>query len=256
VIRLGTSGFSYDDWVGPVYPVDLPRREWLGFYAREFDTLELNVTFYRVPDLRTVSGWVERTPPDFTFAVKANRTLTHEREAADFPGFRLGIAPLIDSGKLACVLAQFPHSFHPDPENRSYLSRLRDGLEGLPVVVELRDRGWVTEETFQELSRLGFGYCSVDEPNLRGLMPSIAKATGPLSYVRFHGRNAEKWWDHEFAWERYDYTYSEDELREWVPKLRGLEAESEAVLVYANNHYRGQSLDTIRKLKEMLGAAR
>ena len=79
MIRLGTSGFSYDDWVGPVYPPELPKREWLAYYAREFDTLELNVTYYRVPDPRTVRGWVERTPEGFLFSVKANRELTHER---------------------------------------------------------------------------------------------------------------------------------------------------------------------------------
>jgi uncharacterized protein YecE (DUF72 family) len=87
-------------------------------------------------------------------------------------------------------------------------------------------------------------------------MPALATATGPLAYVRFHGRNADKWWEHEQAWERYDYTYSDGELGEWVPKIRGLEAESEVVLVYANNHYRGQSVETIRKLRELLGAAR
>ncbi len=256
MIRFGTSGFSYDDWVGPVYPEDLPRREWLAYYAKEFDSVELNVTFYRVPGQKTVAGWIERTPPDFAFSVKANRELTHERSSPDFTGFRAGIGPLIDSGKLACILAQFPYSFHANPENRDYLRRLREGLSELPVVVEFRDQSWVTEQTFGQLSELGLGYCSVDEPNLRGLMPAVAKATGPLAYVRFHGRNAQKWWEHEYAWERYDYTYSDDELREWVPRIRGLEAESEAVLVYANNHYRGQSLETIRKLREMLGAAR
>ncbi|MGH2619043.1 MAG: DUF72 domain-containing protein [Anaerolineales bacterium] len=256
MIRFGTSGFSYDDWIGPVYPGDLPRREWLAYYAKEFDSVELNVTFYRVPGQKTVSGWVERTPPEFTFSVKANRELTHERGASDWAGFRSGIGPLIDSGKLACVLAQFPYSFHPTAENRAYLERLREGLEELPVVVEFRDQAWVTDETFAQLSELSLGYCSVDEPNLHGLMPAVAKVTGPLAYVRFHGRNAEKWWEHEQAWERYDYSYSADELREWVPKIRSLETESEAVLVYANNHYRGQSLDTIRKLRELLGVAR
>ncbi len=253
MIRLGTSGFSYDDWVGPVYPEDLPRLQWLSFYAQQFDTVELNVTFYRVPGKKTVAGWVERTPPEFAFSVKANRELTHERSAPDFGSFRVGIGPLIESGKLACILAQFPHSFHPNAENRAYLGRLREGLEGLPVVVEFRDRAWVTEQTFGQLAELSLGFCAVDEPKLSGLMPAVAKATGPLAYVRFHGRNAEKWWEHEHAWERYDYSYSEAELREWVPKIRGLEAESSAVLVYANNHYRGQSIEAIRKLRELLG---
>ncbi len=253
MIRLGPSGFSYDDWVGPVYPSDLPRREWLGFIAREFPTIELNVTFYRVPDRRTVLGWAERTPGGYLFSVKAHQSLTHERKEPDFVAFRQGIEPLRQAGRLACVLAQFPHSFHPIPANRNYLPRLREGLADLPVVIEFRDQAWLTDETFDGLEELNFGFCCVDEPSLPGLMPPVVRSTGPLAYVRFHGRNAEKWWDHEQAWERYDYTYRGDELAEWVPRLRQLDSERPLTLVYANNHYRGQSLDALRKLQELLG---
>lgn len=255
MIRLGTSGFSYDDWIGPVYPPDLPKSGWLEHYASEFDTVELNVTYYRVPGLKTVQGWVERTPLGFSFSVKAHQSLTHERTEPDFPGFAAGIRPLVEGGKLACVLAQFPYSFHPTEENRQYLHSLREGLAELPVVIEFRDRAWVTEETFALLERMEFGFCAVDEPRLRGLMPPVARATGPLGYVRLHGRNAEKWWRHEHAWERYDYSYSEQELNEWVPKILELDSEAPAVLVYANNHYRGQSIETIRKLRKLLGEA-
>jgi uncharacterized protein YecE (DUF72 family) len=101
MIRLGTSGFSYDDWVGAFYPADLPRREWLAFYARQFDTCELNVTYYRVPDRRTVEGWVQRTPDDFVFAVKAHGSLTHERQEPDFAGFVEAISPLAAAGSWA-----------------------------------------------------------------------------------------------------------------------------------------------------------
>jgi uncharacterized protein YecE (DUF72 family) len=255
MIRLGTSGFSYDDWIGPVYPEDLPKWQWLPFYAKEFDTVELNVTYYRVPPAKTVEGWVERTPDGFLFSVKANKSLTHERNNPDFNAFVVGIDPLIRSGKLACVLAQFPYSFHPISENIEYLRRLRGGMDGIPTVIEFRDHAWVTDETFTLLETLDFGYCAVDEPPLRGLMPPIVYASGPVSYVRFHGRNAEKWWKHEHAWERYDYTYTEDELQEWVPKVLELDSEDALVLLYANNHYRGQSIDTIRKLRRMLGEA-
>lgn len=255
MIRLGVSGWSYDDWVGPVYPPDLPRREWLAFLARQVDTIEVNVTYYRVPGARTVAGWAERTPEDFLFSVKAHRSLTHEREEPDFAGFLKAMEPLRESGKLACILAQFPYSFRPTPANREYLYRLREGLAPLPVVVEFRNRAWATEDTFEQLEELRLGFCAVDEPRFRSLMPPIARATGPVGYVRFHGRNYEKWWQHEHAWERYDYTYSEEELQEWVPKLRRLEAETEVTLVYANNHYRGQSLDTVAKLRRLLAAA-
>ncbi len=252
MIYLGTSGWSYDDWVGPVYPDDLSKGGWLPYIAEQVDALEINVTYYRVPGERTVSGWVERTPDDFLFAVKANRTLTHEREDPDFHAFVEGIAPLTESGKLACVLAQFPYSFHNNAENRAYLERVREGMGQIPVVIEFRNRGWVEDATFELLERLQCGYCSVDQPRFDNLMPPIVAATGRVGYVRFHGRNYEKWWQHDEAWERYDYTYSEEELEAWVPKLRELESKTEVTLAFANNHYRGQSLDTVKKLRRLL----
>jgi len=252
MIRLGTSGFSYDDWVGEVYPPDLPRGRWLPHYAEMFDTVELNVTYYRVPEAKTVRGWIDRTPDGFLFSVKAHQGLTHERETAGFGEFRESVAPLAEAGKLGCVLAQFPHSFHVSAANRAYLPRLREGLGDLPAVVEFRDAKWVSEETFEQLAGLGLGYCCVDEPNLPGLMPPEARATGPLAYVRFHGRNAGKWWEHEAAWERYDYRYADSELLDWAEKIQRLDGEVPLTLVYANNHYRGQSVGTIRQLQGML----
>ena len=93
MIRIGTSGFSYDDWLGPVYPAGLPARDQLAFYAREFSTVELNVTYYRIPDARTVAGWARKTPDEFLFAVKAYQGLTHERAAPDFAGFVSALHP-------------------------------------------------------------------------------------------------------------------------------------------------------------------
>jgi uncharacterized protein YecE (DUF72 family) len=252
MIRLGTSGFSYEDWVGEFYPPDLPKWRWLPFYAEQFDTVELNVTYYRLPEAKLVRGWIDRTPEGFLFAVKAHQGLTHERQPSGFAAFRESISPLAEAGKLGCVLAQFPHSFHPTRANRDYLPRLREGLDELPVVVELRDAGWVREETFEQLSSLRLGFCCVDEPPLPGLMPPVARATGPVAYVRFHGRNAEKWWEHENAWERYNYRYADSELVDWAEKIRDLDGEAEITLVYANNHYRGQSVGTIRQLQGML----
>lgn len=252
MIRIGTSGFSYNDWIGPVYPEGLPQRDQLIFYAREFSTVEINVTYYRIPALSTVVGWVRKTPDDFLFAVKAYQGLTHVREEPDFAPFVAAVQPLVESGKLGCVLAQFPYSFHPTDENREYLKRLRTGLGELPGVVEFRNSGWLQDETFDLLRELQLGYCCVDEPRFKGLMPPIAVATGPVAYVRFHGRNYAKWYQHEEAWQRYDYTYSMEELREWAPKLRQLEADAPVLLVYFNNHYRGQSVKGVRDLGQLL----
>jgi len=252
MIKIGTSGFSYTDWVGPVYPKGLPDRDRLAFYAREFSTVELNVTYYRIPTARTAAGWAARTPPDFLFSVKAFRGITHERVDPEFVAFRELLAPLVGAGKLGCVLAQFPNSFHATAENRAYLRCLRDGLPDVPVVVEFRHVSWVSPATFAQLRELELGFCNVDEPRLPGLMPSLGVATSKVGYVRFHGRNAAKWYQHKEAWERYDYTYSLDELREWVPRLREVNATAPLTLVYFNNHFQGQAVRGARDLGQLL----
>ncbi len=252
MILIGTSGFSYKDWVGPYYPADLPAHEWLSFYAQEFTTCELNFSYYRLPEARTLQQMATKTPAGFLFSVKASKELTHERESPPFDRFVAALAPLVEQRKLGCVLAQFPYSFHATSANRDYLRRLREGLGELPAVVEFRNAAWLTDKTFDLLRELQLGYCCVDEPRLEGLLPPIARATGPVAYVRFHGRNAAKWWQHEEAWERYDYSYTPEELAEWVPKIKQLDQAAPLTLVFTNNHWRGQAVATARQLKLML----
>lgn len=254
MIYIGTSGYSYDDWVGPFYAPDLPKKDWLAFYAQEFRTCEINYTYYRLPNPHTLAAMSKKTPPDFLFTVKASQELTHGREDTDaaFQAFRAGVAPLIHEGKLGCILAQFPFSFHATPENRDYLRMFRERMGDLPTVIEFRNGQWLTEETFALLRELSLGFCCVDEPRLKGLLPPIAVLTSPVAYVRFHGRNAKKWWQHENAWERYDYTYREEELREWQPKIRSLDEKAEKTFVFANNHWQGQAVGTARQLRMLL----
>ena len=145
-----------------------------------------------------------------------------------------------------------PTRFIPAQKARATCGASAKGLAGLPVVVELRNAAWLREPTFALLRDLQLGYCCVDEPRLKGLLPSIAVATGPVAYARFHGRNAAKWYAHEEAWERYNYAYSAAELQEWVPKVRQLEQAAETTLVYFNNHYSGQSVQGARDLQQLL----
>lgn len=254
MIYVGTSGFSYDDWVGPYYPADLDKSDWLAFYAKEFKTLEINFTYYRMPNARTLAGMARKAPSDFIFTVKATKEMTHTRDAdaALFPQFIDALQPLIDARKFGAVLAQFPSSFHNTRENVDYLKAFRAHWRDLPVVVEFRNAHWLTNETFALLREEQFGFCCVDEPRLQGLLPPVAEATSKVAYVRFHGRNAAKWWQHEQAYERYDYTYTKEELAEWTPKLRKLNEAAETVFAFANNHYRGQGIDTARQLRLML----
>ncbi len=254
MIHIGTSGYSYQDWVGPFYPKDLVKREWLAFYAREFSAVEINFTYYRLPDARTLDAMVAKTPEGFLFTIKASQELTHAREDNEraFTQFVQALEPVIAKRRFGCVLAQFPFSFHPNSQNQDYLRTFRERMGDLPVVVEFRHAGWLSSPIFSFLRDNNLGFCCVDEPRLKGLMPPIAEATSSIAYVRFHGRNAEKWWQHEMAWQRYDYTYSSQELEEWVPKIRELDAKAEHTFVFANNHWQGQAVDTARQLRLLL----
>ena len=257
MLYIGTSGFSYDDWVGPYYPQGLKKTDWLAFYAQEFSTVELNSSYYGIPTTFSMERMAAKTPEGFQFTVKAHQDMTHKREnnEAVFVQFNAALKPLIDQGKFGCVLAQFPNSFHNTPDSLDYLKLLRQRMGDVTVVVEVRNRDWLQDETFAFLRQQRLGFCCVDEPRLSTLMPPVAVATSDVTYVRFHGRNAKKWWDHKEAWERYDYTYKPEELQEWAPKLKDLAQKSQRLFVFANNHYRGQAIDTARQLRLLLPEA-
>lgn len=254
MIYIGTSGFSYDDWVGPYYPPDLSKNNWLTFYAKEFNTLEINYTYYRMPTARTLAGMARKVPDGFLFTLKTPQEMTHTRDADPmlFAQFIEALKPLRDEMKFGVVLAQFPYSFHHTADNLAYLKSFRERLRDLPVVIEFRDAQWLNAKTFAFLREQQLGFCCVDEPRLKGLLPPTAEATAPVAYVRFHGRNAAKWWQHEQTFERYDYTYSKAELDEWAPKIQKLNQLAETVFVFANNHYHAQGIETARQLKLLL----
>jgi uncharacterized protein YecE (DUF72 family) len=261
MIYVGTSGYSYDDWKGPVYPEGIKNNEMLPFYSGLFNTTEINYTYYRMPAARTLAAMASKVPSDFVFTIKASKELTHERDddtqgngasKENFRLFREALTPLIEQEKLGAVLAQFPSSFKPSDETREYLSVFRDRMGDLPVVVEFRNAAWVTDDTMELLRRNNLGYCCVDEPRLRGLVPPIAVATAPIAYVRFHGRNAKKWWHHDEAYERYSYEYKPEELEEWVPKIEKLDNAANTTFVFTNNHYRGAAVRAAEQLKGLL----
>lgn len=257
MLYIGTSGFQYDDWVGPYYPKGLPKANWLAFYAQEFHTLEINFTYYRMPTARGLGGMAKKVPENFIFAVKATQEMTHarERDAAVFTQFKTALTPLLEQNKLGPILAQFPSSFRDNQESRDYLKYFRARMDTLPVVVEFRNKEWVSDTALPVTTELlranALGFCCVDEP----FFPRIAEVTSETAYVRFHGRNYQKWWKHEHAWERYDYTYPVEELQEWVPKINAMQEMAENTFIFSNNHYKGQGIDTARQMKMLLSAA-
>ena len=254
MIYAGTSGFSYDDWVGVFYPRGMPRREWLSYYAREFNAVEINSTFYALPRLSTMESMIGKTGEGFLFSIKANKEMTHQRQGSHdlFVAFSRMLQPFIASGKLGCVLAQFPYSFTPNYQNQQYLLFMRQKLDGLPLVFEFRNVQWLRQGIFDWLRQHDVGFCCVDEPPLPRLLPPVAELTSNIAYIRFHGRNTAKWWQHEHAYERYDYSYSGEELAEWLPKIKRLSSLAEKTFVFANNHWQGQAVGTIRQLRMML----
>ena len=255
IIRVGTSGFSYTDWLGPFYPPRLSRAHMLDYYATIFDVVEINATYYAIPGPRSMESMLQKVGETFEFTVKAHQDMTHHRDRATdvLPRFLEALKPLAEAGKLGCVLLQFPFSFAHTPDNRSFVRFLAEALQPHRVVVEFRHRSWITEETMAFLRQVGAGYCAVDEPRLPGLPPPMAEVTAPVGYVRFHGRNKEKWWHHEKAEERYDYRYAQDELEEWIPKIRKLADHALRVYVFFNNHVRGQAPANARELQARLG---
>jgi uncharacterized protein YecE (DUF72 family) len=254
MVYVGTSGYSYDDWVGPFYPPGLPRNRFLDHYAQHFGCVEVNYTYYRMPDARTLGAMAAKTAPGFRFAVKATGELTHERKTdpALYRQFREALAPLSESGRLACILAQFPTAFQPGPLTTAFLTFFAEQFSGLPVVVEFRSSRWIGPATFDLLRTLGVGFCCVDEPRLSSLMPPVVEATSGVGYVRFHGRNAAKWFTHDEAWERYNYLYPKDELAEWVGKVGDLAARTKETYLFFNNHYNAQAVQNAMQFVELL----
>jgi uncharacterized protein YecE (DUF72 family) len=264
IVRVGTSGYSFKDWLGEVYPSDLKEREMLPYYEQEmgFDTVEINFTYYRQPTARTLDAMSRKTAENFGFVVKANRKLTHDmldpntwRYADNEPAFEeflKGIQPIVENGKLICVLAQFPPYFQPRPPAFDYLKKFKDQMAQIPVVVEFRSRAWLNDEAFQFLEKSRLGYCVVDEPADRfpKLVPYEPRRTSKIAYFRMHGRS-ENWYNS--SEDRYNYLYSQDELKSFLPGIGELAGQAEQTLVFFNNCHAGAAARNAAMMKELLG---
>jgi len=259
VISIGTCGYSYDDWVGPVYPPGTKRADMLASYAGSFGIVEIDTTYYGVPSPETVAAWARRTPATFRFTAKLPGTATHVPEPArgivheDVRAFRASLEPLLAAGKFACALMQFPNAFRPGADAERHVTALRDALAGIDLVAEFRHADWQTDRTLAFLRDLGGGLVAVDEPQLASLPRPLTDATSPIAYVRFHGRNAATWWSGD-ATTRYDYAYREDELEPWVDRLVDIASNPDVreVLAFFNNHRRGQAARDAQMFAAML----
>ncbi len=254
MLYIGTSGFSYQDWIGSFYPENIKKGDMLHLYSRQFNTVEINSSYYRIPPAAVFYHLQRKVPDNFKFVVKANQGMTHMREDNQtvFQEFKASLQPLLDSTKLGCILAQFPYSFHYNRSNQDYLRYLKDKMENLPLIIEFRNAYWIKEEVFDFLRKNEIGFCAVDQPPLKGLIPPLAETTSNLGYIRFHGRNKEKWWQPEHAYQRYDYLYTEQELKEWVPKIKQVVAQTNDQYIFMNNHYKGKAVKNALMLMTLL----
>lgn len=256
-LRVGPAGWSYKDWEGVVYPPHGSKFDHLAFLASYFDTIEINSPFYRIPPPTHARSWVRRVAanPDFKFTTKVFRGFTHEHDApppADVKAFKNYLDPLAESGRLGAILLQFPWSFKNSEESREKLVALFDAFRDYPKALEVRHASFQNDDFLSFLEKQEVGWVNVDQPLFSDSVKPAEAATGPVAYVRFHGRNYEKWFAHEESWERYNYLYSPEELEPWVDRIRQMASEREAYVI-TNNHFRGQAIVNAGDLKIALG---
>lgn len=260
-LLIGTSGYDYPEWKGVFYPEDLKRKDFLIFYATQFNALELNNTFYNMPTAERLLSFYDRSEGKLNFSVKANRLLTHEigadwQVAAE--DFKDALIPLNEKERLSAVLFQLPESFHYTNDNRIYLAKLIGEFEGFPVMVEFRHKEWIRESVFEWLEKRKAGIVFCDMPQLKNLPDGTVMGTpfiGENAYIRLHGRNEGAWYTAGKSLNgsaRYCYDYSENELAQFVPIIKQAKREGKKVQVYFNNHPNGSGAKNAISLKKMI----
>ncbi len=265
MIKIGTSGFSFPDWRKNIYPEGLVQKDELRYYANElkFNCLEVNVTYYTIIQEKSASAMEQKTGNDFEFVVKGYKGFTHdpfdnriekkpdaEKIKEYIKKFKSSLTPFINKNKLGCVLLQFPVFFYPSKESEDYILNCKKNLDGIKIVVEFRNSGWAKQRTFEFLKSNDLGYCVVDEPELPRLMPFINEVTSDIAYLRFHGRN--KNWFNAPASERYNYLYTDDELKGFIPEIKKMASSGAKTYIFFNNCHAGSAVKNATKMRDFL----
>ena len=242
-VRVGTSGWQYDDWRPAVYPADLPKKRWLAHYVTLFPTVEVNSTFYRLARKSAVDLWRDQAPAGFEFILKGSRYITHQKKLNDpAPAIERFFEPLggvLD--RTSVILWQLPGRWRRNAE------RLDAFLAALPsehrYAVEFRDDDWFHEESYEVLDRHGAANVWLSSSITARHAPV---ATGNHVYVRFHGLDADA---------PYRYDYSSDELQPWADRLREVAGDGTPAWVFFNNDYEGHAVRNAKALIDLLGDA-
>jgi len=237
-VLIGTSGWSYDEWVGPFYPQGLTKKDFLSYYSQIFYTNEINTTFYNIPSRYIVENWIKKTPKDFLFTVKIPQIITHEKKLdideclIDLNYFLKVMNPLIESSKLLAFLIQLPPSFTRD----KYFTNLKEFIANWPedykrenyyLAIEFRDKSWMQDEIFTYLRQNSLTYCAVIEPLLP---PRMDITNTEFAYIRFHGFGKDIW---------FDYFFKEEEIKNWANSIKDVINQTLNIGIYFNNHFSG-----------------
>jgi uncharacterized protein YecE (DUF72 family) len=257
--RLGTSSWTAASWEGVFYPTGLPAARWLEHYAQSFDTVEVDATFYRIPEARVVDNWRERTPPGFVFAAKFPQAITHEKMLEGCGGETIEFLRVMDrlGSKLGPLLLQFRYFRRAElPDPKPFLEKLERYLPSLPppmrFAVEVRNRSLMTERLFDLLRRHRMALAFLDHPwvpRIDQMMKMPPARTADFVYLRWLGDRMEiekrtRVWDRLIVDRRAD-------LERWIPAVRTMQAEGRGVFGYFNNHYAGYGVGSIRLFREM-----
>lgn len=259
MIIVSTSGFSYSDWQGRFYPADLKKTDQLEFFSGYFKAVELNYTFYAPPGEKGIAGHI-RKAPGMKFAIKGHSSFTHKRNASDKDEgiYKAALDQLKDSNALLSLLLQFPYSFHANEKNFDYVKLLSEKFADYPVAIEFRHSKWKNEVVMEYFKNTATTLVVTDAPAMPNLFRGGWESTGSFSYVRLHGRNKEKWWEHEEGWERYNYLYNGKEIEGMAKAVQKLESPTQNqdprnVYVFFNNHWQAQGAINALQLSAELG---
>jgi uncharacterized protein YecE (DUF72 family) len=257
-ILVGTSGYSFADWVGPFYPPGTRSAQMFDRYVEQFPTVEVNYTFYRMPSARTIASLARRSPDGFDAWVKANQDITHHGRRELVPEFMDNLYPLAEAGKLAGVLLQFPQSFHRTIETRKHLAGVlasfaaaaRPQGESCRLAVEFRHRSWAHPSVPAGLAERNVALVVPDVPEIPDLYRTPATVTADVGYLRLHSRNAKLWY--AGAVERYDYSYSDAEMRDLYEQWADLSENVQRVYVFFNNCHRAQATENAEAFQKIV----
>jgi uncharacterized protein YecE (DUF72 family) len=250
-VLVGTSGWGYDEWVGPFYPKSLKKEDYLVYYSEIFYTNEINTTFYNIPSRWIVENWANKTPQNFLFSAKVPKTVTHEHMLDirscmdDLDRYLRAMEPLIEADKLLSFLIQLPPFFN----KKDHFGTLKEFIDNWPgdlkrdnyhLVVEFRHNSWMVDEVFEYLKKKSLTYCAVLEP----LLPPRMDVTDPaFAYIRFHGYGKKIW---------FDYFFKEEEIKGWAQDINEIIPKVEKIGIYFNNHFSGYAAkNSLMLMKEL-----